>query len=103
MRGGGRESGRFGSEVVADARYAQRRQRAAALVLQRALQPLVEIARGGKELLERFGGRLRARQDGEKTEAAVALRVHGLELEGAGAGERGRAQHRSVRVVGLVK
>src|SRR5690242_4006201 len=103
MRGRGRRSGRFGSEALADAGHAQRGQWPAALILQSAFQPLVEITRCREELLERLRRGLRARKHGKKAEAAVALRVHGLEIEGARTRERGSAEHRAIGIVGLVE
>src|SRR5215469_2552838 len=97
------EAGRFGPETVADARHSQWSQGSAALILQRALQPLVEITCRREKLLERLRRRLRARQHREEAEAPVALRIHGREVEGAGPGERGGAQHRSIRLIGLVE
>ena len=68
-----------------------------------ALQPLVEIARRREQILEHLLRRPPAREHGEESESAVALRVHGLEIEGAGPVEGGGAQQRVIRLVGLVE
>ena len=60
---------RFCPETLADGGHAQLSQRSAALILQRALQPLVEVARGDEQLLERLLWRSQTGKHDEETEA----------------------------------
>src|SRR5580658_6634107 len=82
-------------ECVTDRSHSYGRERLAALVLQRALQTIVETARCTEQLVERLAGSERTRQDREKIEPAEALQIDRLPIERPGLVEASDAHDRA--------